>query len=288
MPWGDRIISKAFLKTLSKVSFLFAAMSVVALVSPIYAEQVIKIGGAGSILGSMKLLAKAFEKKYPDKRVVILPSIGNSGAIAAVSKGRVDIGVVCRPLNDKERKLGLSEIEYARTPLVFITGEDTNVSNVSTQEIIKILRGDIKTWPNGEHIRLILRQPTESNTVTVKEISRELSKAMDIALSRPWKVIALTDHETTSMVEKTPGAFSFSTLTQLVCEKSKIRALSYSGINPIGRNSVNDLYPIFKTCAMVTKPKPSEKVKEFVNFVKSPRGKKILMESGNSVTKITY
>jgi phosphate transport system substrate-binding protein len=272
---------KAFLKKLPKVAFLFLAM-VAILDSHVYAEEVIRIGGAGSTLGSMKLLAAAFEKKHPGTRVDVLPSIGSIGGIAAVSRGGVDIGLIGRPLNDKERSLGLSIIEYARTPLVFVTREDINVSNVSTQEIIKILRGDIKTWPNGERIRLILRQPTESNAISVREISPEVSKAMDIAMSQQWRVIALTDQETTSMVEKTPGAFSFCSLAQLIFEKRKIHALSYNGINPISKNFVNDLYPIFKTHAMLTKPKPSVKVKQFIDFVKSPEGKEILEKSGNS------
>jgi phosphate transport system substrate-binding protein len=273
---------RTFLKKLPKVAFLFLAMAAI-LYSHVYAEEVIRIGGAGSTLGSMKLLAAAFEKKHPGTKVIVLPSIGSIGGIAAVSRGGVDIGLLGRPLNDKERKLGLSVIEYARTPLVFITKENINVSNLSTQEIIKILRGDTKTWPSGERIRLILRQPTESNAISVREISPEMSEAMDIAMSRPWKVIALTDQETTSLVEKTPGAFSFCSLAQLVFEKRKIRALAYNGINPISKNSANDLYPIVKTHAMLIKPNPSPKIKQFINFVKSSEGKKILEESGNSV-----
>jgi len=272
---------KAFLKKLPKVAFLFLLM-VAILHSHVYAEEVIRIGGAGSTLGSMKLLAAAFEKKHPGTKIVVLSSIGSIGGIAAVSKGGVDIGLLGRPLEGKERRLGLSVIEYARTPLVFITWKDINVSNLSTQEIIKILRGETTTWPNGERIRLILRQPTESNAISVREISPEMSKAMDIAMSRPWRVIALTDQETTSMVEKTPGAFSFCSLAQLIFEKRKVHALSYNGINPVSKNSVNDHYPIFKTHAMLTKPKPSVKVKQFIDFVKSPEGKKILEESGNS------
>jgi phosphate transport system substrate-binding protein len=272
---------KAFLKKHLKVAFLFFAM-VAIIHSHVYAEEVIRIGGAGSTLGSMKLLAAAFEKKHPGIRAIVLPSIGSIGGIAAVSKGGINIGLIGRPLEGKELRFGLSVIEYSRTPLVFITREDINVSNLSTREIINILRGDTTTWPNGERIRLILRQPTESNAISVREISPEMSKAMDIAMSRPWRVIALTDQETTSLVEKTPGAFGFCSLAQLVFEKREIRALSYNGINPISKNSVNDLYPIFKTHAMLTKPNPSLKVKQFIDFVKSPEGRKILEESGNS------
>lgn len=277
----------SFLKKLSKVVFFFVAMAALTLGSPVYAEQVIKIGGAGSTLGTMKLLAAAFERKHPGIRVVVLPSIGSIGGVEAVSRGGVDIGLLGRLLDEKERRLGLSVIEYARTPLVFFTNRHITIPNLNAQEIIKILRGDITKWPNGERIRLILRQPTESNAIAVREISPEMSKAMDVAMSRPWRVIALTDQETASMVEKTPGALSFCSLTQLISEKRRVHILSYNGVNPISGNSVNDHYPIMKTHAMLTKPNTSVPVKQFIDFVTSPGGKKILNESGNSVAKTT-
>jgi phosphate transport system substrate-binding protein len=271
---------KAFLKKHPKVAFLFLAI-VAILHSHVYAEEVIKIGGAGSTLGSMKLLTAAFEKAHPGVKVFVLPSLGSIGGIKAVSKGAIDIGLVGRPLNAEEHKLGLSVIEYAKTPLVFVTREDIGSSNITTQEIIRIFKGEMQTWPNGERIRTILRQPTESNAITVREISLEISKAMDIAMSRPWRVVALTDQETADLVEKTPGALSFCTLTQIVSEKRHMTILSYNGIPPIVNNLVNKDYPVSKNHAMVIKAKPSPLVKQFIDFVKSPEGKKILEKTGN-------
>lgn len=255
------------------------------LYSPALAEEVLKIGGAGSSLGSMKLLAAAFEKSHPGVKAVVLSSIGSIGGIKAISKGGIDIGVTGRPLNNEELKLGLSVIEYARTPIIFVTRNNINVSNLSTGEIIKIFRGEIQTWPNGERIRLILRQAAESNAIAVNQISPEMRKAMEIAMSRPWRLVALTDQESTDLVEKTPGAFGFCTLTQAISEKRNMKILSYNGIPPITKNLVNDSYPLSKSHFMLTKPKPSAMVKEFIRFVRSSEGKRILEESGNSVIK---
>lgn len=253
--------------------------------SPALAEEVFKIGGAGSALGSMKLLAAAFEKSHPGVKAVVLSSLGSIGGIKAVPKGGIDVGLTGRPLNDEELKMGLSVIEYARTPVIFITRNNINVSNLSTEEIIKILRGEIQTWPNGERIRPILRQAAESNAIAVNRISPEMRKAMEIAMSRPWRVVALTDQESTDMVEKTPGAFGFCTLTQIISEKRPLKILSYNGIPPITKNLVNDSYPLYKSHFMITKPKPSAMVKEFIDFVRSSEGKRILEEAGNSVIK---
>jgi len=268
---------KSFLSVTLITGFIFC--------SGVLAGEEIKIGGAGSALGSMKLLAAGFEKKYPGVKVVVLSSLGSIGGIKAVSKGALDIGIIGRPLNDEERKLGLSVIEYSKTPLIFITKKNINVSDLSTQELIKIFKGDTQTWPDGERIRLILRQPAESNAIVVKEISTEMSKAMDIAMSRPWRVVALTDQETTDIIEKTPGAFGFCTLTQIISEKRDLKMLSYNGQPPMIKNRVNESYPLFKSHAMVMKKEPSAIAKRFIDFARSPDGERILRESGNAMIK---
>jgi phosphate transport system substrate-binding protein len=268
---------KSFLSVTLISSFTFCSSAL--------AGEVIKIGGAGSALGSMKLLASAFEKKHPGIKVTVLSSIGSAGGIKAVAKGGLDIGLIGRPLTEEELKMGISSIKYSRTPLVFATKSDTGISNLSTQEIIRIFKGETETWPNGERVRLILRQPSESNAIVVREISPEMSKAMDTAMSRPWRVVALTDQETADMIEKTPGAFGFCTLTQVVSEKRKIKVLSYNNMAPMTKNLVNESYPVSKTHAMVTKQKPSASVKKFIDFVFSPEGRKVLESSGNSAFK---
>lgn len=246
------------------------------------AGETLKIGGAGSALGSMKSLAAAFETSRPGIKVTVLPSLGSIGGIKAVSKGAIDIGLVGRPLTKDELKLKLTLIEYAKTPLVFVTKKNIGVSNITTQEIIRIFNGEMQTWPNGERIRPILRQPAESNAITVREISSAVSNAMDIAMSRPWRVVALTDQETADLVEKTPGSFGFCTLTQIIAENRHMTILAYNSIPPMLNNRVNAEYPISKNHAMVIKAHPSTLVKQFIDFVKSPEGRKILEKTGNA------
>src|ERR1035437_455082 len=66
------------------------------------AAEVVKIGGAGAGLGTMKLLGEAFEKKHPDIKIQVFPSLGSAGAIAALSKGALDIVTSVRPLSPEE------------------------------------------------------------------------------------------------------------------------------------------------------------------------------------------
>jgi phosphate transport system substrate-binding protein len=248
------------------------------------AEEVLKIGGCGTALGSMQLLARAFERSTPNiKVIVIVPGLGSSAGIKAVSKAAIDIGLSARPITNEERKLSLSVIEYATTPFVLATRKDVNVSDLSTDEIVKIYRGEKETWLGGKRIRLVLRPPTDMDTVLTKAISPEMSKAIDAALSRRGMIIAMTDQDCVDIIEKTPGGLGFTTLTQIVSEKCPLKILSLNGLTPSLKTLADGSYPLSKTLYFVMKTEPSVLVRKVMGFVRSSEGRKILEESGNLV-----
>lgn len=245
------------------------------------AGDVLEIGGTGSALGTMKLLGAAFEKIHPRARVHVMPSVGSSGAIKAVAKNALDIGLVSRPLGKDEQKPDLAVTAYAKTPFVLVSRDDVPVSGLTTGELVRIYRGELQTWKNGERIRPILRPATETDTLLAGEISPEMSAAMDAARSRPGLLTALTDQDSTDMLEKTPGSLGFSTLTQVVAEKHRLKILTLNGLAPSAEALAAGTYPFSKTLSLVTRKTPPKKVRQFIVFIRSAQGMKILRDSGN-------
>jgi phosphate transport system substrate-binding protein len=249
-----------------------------------FAEESLKIGGTGCALGSIELVAKAFEKSNPGAKVeIISQSLGSSGAIKAVSKGAIGIGLSARMITDEEKKMGLSVIEYAKTPLILATRREVNISGLSTGELAKIFRGETATWPGGERIRLVLRLPTETDILLVRKLSSETAKAVDTALSRQGMVIAQTDQECADLIEKTPGGLGISTLTQTLSERRPFKILSLNGLTPSVNALKDGSYPLFKSLYFTTKTEPPVWVRKFIDFIGSSAGRKILDESGNWV-----
>lgn len=285
LAWRDKkIILPEFEKRFMRILLLGLVVTNLLLNSTVLGEEVLKIGGTGTALGSMQLFAKAFEKSHPGIKVeIILQSLGSSGGIKAVSKGAIAIGLSARPLKEEERKMNLTSVEYAKTPFILVTRKDVNISGLSTEEIIKIYRAETVTWPGGELIRLILRPVTETDTLLVKKISPELNSAVDIAFSRKGVMIAMTDQECLDIIEKTPGGFGFGTLTQVLAEKRPLKILSFNGIHPSIKTLTNGSYPLFKSLYIVTKKEPSVPVRKFIDSFRSPEGRKILEESGNLI-----
>jgi phosphate transport system substrate-binding protein len=65
-------------------------------------KETLIIAGTGSSVGTMRLMAKGFQKKYPNATVEVLPSIGSTGGIKAVREGKIDIGLSSRVLLESD------------------------------------------------------------------------------------------------------------------------------------------------------------------------------------------
>ncbi len=246
-----------------------------------FAGDVVTIGGTGAAIGTMKLIATEFQKASPDLTVRILPSVGSTGAIRAVAQGALDIGLTSRPLNKEEQKLGLSVLEYAKTPFIFITNKSAGVSSFTSDEIVKIYNGETQTWPNGGRIRLVLRPATDSDTLFASSISPAMSSAISAAMARDGMIMALTNQECHDIIVHTPGSIGFSSLTQVITEQHPVKILALNGVAPGHQSLVNRSYPLTKTLSLIVKPEMPSNVRRFVDFIHSPIGRQILEQSGN-------
>ncbi|MBI4849211.1 MAG: substrate-binding domain-containing protein [Nitrospirae bacterium] len=240
------------------------------------AENELKIGGVGSALGAMKVLGAVFEQSHPGIKVKIFPSLGSTGGVKAVAEGSVDIGLSGRALKDEELKTGLSVIEYARTPMVFVVNKSVKISGLTTGEIVEIYKGKKQKWPDGQRIRLILRPASDSDTLVIRKISPEMNEALEAASLRAGMLTAPTDQENVDLIERTPGAAGFSTLTQITSEMRHVKILAYNNVEPSVKALAKGIYPLSKALYIVTKQKPSALARGFLDFIQSEKGVEIL------------
>lgn len=275
------MISKiATIRWMGRAIALAAALFTLSATSTAIAEE-IKIGGTGNALGAMQLLGDAFGKQNPDMKVTVLPSLGSSGAIKAVPKGAIDIGLSSRPLTEDESKRGAIAVEYARTPLVFAAPATTRATNITTEQLVDIYSGKLLNWPDGSALRPVLRQPGDDNTRQVRNISPALDSALSIAEQRPGMLFAMTDQEAVSKIENTSGALGVTTLALIISENRQVRALTLDGIEPTVTNAVSGSYPHYKRLFLITLSKPSAAVQRFIAFIQSPAGREILTQTGH-------
>lgn len=246
----------------------------------VYAGDLIRIGGSGGGLSTIKVLAAANEKKHPGTRVEVFPSLGSSGGIKALVNGALDIAISGRPLKDAEREKGASAVEYAKTPFIFISSPGVKTAGLNIRELEQIYSRQVQSWPDGSNIRLVLRPAGESDNSVLKGISPSMEKGVLSALSREGMLFAITDQESVETVENTPGSLGTSTLGQVVTEKRKVKVLSFNGVNPTAKAIADGSYHLHKSFYAVTTPKAAEAALQFIKFLFSKEGREILTDSG--------
>lgn len=267
------------------VFLVVAVLSNCLIKSAAHAEEAIRIGGVGGALGTIRILAAAFEKSHPGIKVVVLSSIGTKGALKALPDGAIDIGLLGLSKGDEKIVSGATVTEYARTPLIFVSRGETGKKGLTTRELPMIYRGDIQSWPDGERIRTILRRPDDTDNIILKNFSPDIKTALDMALSRRGLVFAVTDQDNLDIIEKTPGAFGYTTLSQVISEKRRVKVFSLDGVVPSVKTLSDGSYPIYKALCMLTKQAPASRVMKFISFVMSEEGARILRENGNLVIR---
>jgi phosphate transport system substrate-binding protein len=257
-----------------------AAMAVVFLAGAAHAEEIVRVGGAGSGLGGMKLLGKAFEASRPGTRVEVFASLGSSGGIKALLAGSLDLAVSGRALKPEELKGGASALQYATTPFVFATNQGVSKRDITSSELEKIYQGGMLKWPDGAQIRLVLRPESDTDTLIIKSISPLLREAAKTAASRRGMIYAVTDQDCDSALVTTPGAVGPSTLAEITTEKRAVNILSFNGVKPSVQALAQGKYPLAKPHYLVTRANSSAAAQAFLRFVESPRGRAILSRVG--------
>lgn len=241
----------------------------------------IKIGGTGAAMAAMSLLAQEFRKASPDADIAVLPAIGSGGAIKGVQGGVIDLGVSARSLKDSERGKGAEEVEFARTPFVFVVPKGNAVAGFSEGELVDIYAGRRTTWPDGSRIRLIMRPSDDSDTIMLKtRFSPAMAEAVKAAETRPGMLFAATDQDAAEMLDQTPGALGALSLGQLVSERLALNPLRLDGVEPSVQAAVDGTYRHYKVLYLLTSPDAKPLAREFAAFVRSVHGRELLARLG--------
>lgn len=241
----------------------------------------LRIGGTGAALGAMRLVAEAFRQAEPAVEVEVLSSLGTSGGIAAITAGAVDVALAGRPLIAAERAASARARDYARTPLAFATHADTPLRGVTLDEAVRIYAGELATWPDGTPIRLVRRQPSDSEWTLLTAISPAMARATESARRRPGLLTTATDQDNADALQRLRGSFGMISLGQILSEGRRLTPLALDGVAPTPANCTAGRYGLTRTLAAVTRHEPSPAAAAFLAFLFGEPGRAILAAHGH-------
>lgn len=258
-----------------------ALLSAVLVLAPCArAADVVKIGGTGTLIGTMHLLGDAYEKANRDVSIVIVANIGGNGGIRAMLEGAIDIAVNARPLKAAESARGGQAHLLGRTPFVFAVAEDRQETAISESELVEIFRGARARWADGAPVRLSLRPADDTDNDAIDALSAAMKQARQLAHQRPGMFYAASDQENADYIEKIPGALGGIGLSVILSERRHLRPLRLDGAEPTPAALAAGKYRLYKPLYIAVKQGVSPAAQRFLNFIDTPRGRELLRSVG--------
>jgi len=209
----------------------------------------------------------------------VIPSLGSNGALRALADEALDLAVVGRKLQPQETATGLSTLLSLRAPFVLATSQP-QADAMTVADIAKAFLSERATWKDGTPIRPILRPLSEADTALIAELFPSVAGAIEAARRRADVPVAATDQDNADVGEQTPGSLVTTTLTQIALEKRRLRLVPIDGVEPTVENFERGVYAYAKPLHVVAPPRPSSAAQRFVDFLRSPLGRKLLREAG--------
>jgi phosphate transport system substrate-binding protein len=245
----------------------------------------IQVAGSGGMIPLVTELAKAYMAE--NKNAVILvnqKSIQSGGGIKGAASGELGIGMANRPLKDEEKSLGLETVEIARVGVVIGANKRLAIRNISSGDLCNIYSGKTTNWKDlgGSNEKIIAL--TKPETDATKEAVRN-GIACFKGLKEAESIIVIPTSPETTQALTVSKAIGFVSSADIGASKGNILALGLDGMAPTPDNVASGKYKVAQVYRLVTKGKPAGTIKEFIDFVRGPKGTKVIEATGSVPVK---
>lgn len=247
-------------------------------------------------------VAQAWAENYKtvDDTVGIAVAGGGSGTgIAALLNGTVDIANASRKMKDKEMTLAKSK---GVDPVEWVVGYDalavyvhpSNPIESITIEQLKGIYGEGGATENWGDMSITVPNAQENKIVRVSRQNNSgtyayFKKAV-LGKGNEYKLGSLDMHgskDVVDLVAKTPGAIGYSGLAYATHEVKTVPVVDADGnaVTPSTATAADGSYPIARPLLMYTAGQPTGKTKEYLDWILSNDGQKIILDKGYAPIK---
>ncbi len=251
----------------------------------------VKMKGSDTEVNLAVNLAEKYTELNPDFSIAI--SGGGSGlGITSLLNGQADIANSSRPLSDKEiqqfkdKNIEVKTVVFAEDATAFIVHKDLPLEEIDTETLGKILKGEIKNWSEltttDLPINIYGRQSSSgTHSFVKKKLKIEFTNAAKEMTGNAQILEGVKADKSgigyvgAGYVAHDPNA---NTAIKILKIKENATSTAYSPIDATTIN--NSLYFFQRPLYQFVLVESWDKVKPFIEFEKSVKGKKMIEEHG--------
>jgi phosphate transport system substrate-binding protein len=267
---------RLYLQMTAVVLFLFATNAVAGPLDMFKGEKGdIKVSGGTAHIPVMKAAAERIMTVNPDIRISI--AAGGSGVgIKQVGEGLVDIGNSGRtPTDEEAAKYGLKMFQWALDGVGVIVHKSNSVKRLKKDELIKIYSGEINSWKalGGPDKPINLYTRDEASGTREVFWEKGLHKRQ---LSLKAKVV-VSNGAMKSAVANDPYGIGYISVGHI---DESVLPVTLDGVEPTIATVKNGSYKVARGLFSNTKGDPQGLTKQFIDYLFSPEGQKLVVDKG--------
>ncbi len=248
----------------------------------------LQIKGSSTLFPVAQAWVAVFRERHPDLQIT-LEAVGTTAGLAALLAGHADLALASRPSRAEEEALALERgfrlerIEVVRDALSVIVNHANPVASLTREQIRGLFTGDVGIWDE-------LGGPPRPVTVVVRKPESHTGQFFSEQFlgSRPFadsSVVTSDREEMVARVAEDVWAVGFTGLADVLnSEKRELVTLvklvldSRTG-EPGNESGEHSTYAVSRPLFFYARSPRSPAVDRFVEFVRSPEGQALIVES---------
>ncbi|RKY66822.1 MAG: phosphate ABC transporter substrate-binding protein [Candidatus Latescibacterota bacterium] len=243
-------------------------------------QNQLTLQGSTTVLPIAQSCAEEFMKAHPEANISVRGG-GSGVGIAALIDGTVDIANASRAMKTKElkkaRAKGVNPVAHvvAKDAIAVVVHPENPVNGLTKSQLKAIYTGAINRWSEvGGTSGVIVVVSRDVNSGTF-EVFNKL--ALDKQRVRPDALMQASNKAVATIVASTKGAIGYVGLGYL---SKKVKPIAIDEVMPSVETAKSGTYPLARPLYMYTNGEPKGLAKEFIDFVLSPKGQKIVKARG--------
>lgn len=257
------------------------------------ADADMRVVGSASNLELMRNLVVAFGSKT--EIPVDLSSPGSLEGIHQLVKHKADLAYTSFQLTEAHTASGLIGAAYCRDAVAVVVNPSNRKSDLTRAELKAIFTGNQDIWEGGTGVVVLIRDGYSGTRkffekkiigeeeyipayVTVEKKGEGMLLTPPFtSFKPPFFPLIKSSQELLFSLSKIRGAIAYLSVGSIPLES---RAVKIDGVAPTTENIKSGQYLLSRTPMLVTLGKPAGEARQFIDFILSSEGQKIVKRMG--------
>ncbi|MFH1080841.1 MAG: PstS family phosphate ABC transporter substrate-binding protein [Pseudomonadota bacterium] len=240
----------------------------------------IVIKGSTTVLPIAQVALEAYMKANPGVNISLSGGGSGEGIKALIDKS-TDIANSSREIKNKEIELakskGVNPVEtiVAIDAIVPIVNPKNKINNLSVDQLSQIYQGKITNWKEvgGDDLQIVVVS-RDSSSGTFEAWGEMV---LHNAKVTPKAQMQASNGAIVQVVSKNKYAIGYIGLGYI---DKAVRPLTVNDVQATAKTAISKEYPVARPLYMYTDGKPTGETAEFIKFMLSPAGQKLVAKAG--------